>query len=116
MPGQKDMGGQSAMKLSGLAGYLLHEALTTADPAGNHVFRLAYRGDAFQLDLDLQTATDCIATLNGRVIFVIERAMDRQLEGACLEATVYDDKPVLILSKEGDGLKAHQVTLNVGGN
>lgn len=110
-----DMGGQSAMKLSGLAGYLLHEALTTADPFGNRAFRLAYHADAFQLDLDLRRASDRIATLNGRVIFLIERAVDRQLEGSCLDATVDDDKPVLILSKEGNGLQAHHVTLNVDG-
>ena len=103
------------MKLSGLAGYLLHEALTTADPVGNRAFRLACRADSFQLNLDLQTATDRIATLNGRVIFVIERAMDTLLEGSCLDATVYDDAPVLVLTKEGDGGQAHHVTLNVEG-
>ena len=103
------------MKLSGLAGYLLHEALTTADPVGNRAFRLAYRADAFQLDLDLQRATDRIATLNGRVIFVVEREIDTQLAGSFLDATMYDDAPVLVLTKEGDGDQAHQVTLNVAG-
>ena len=115
LPGHGDTGGQSAMKLSGLAGYLLHEALTAADPTGNRAFRLAFRADSFQLDLDLQSATDRIATLNGRVIFLIERAVDRQLEGSCLDATMYDDAPVLVLTKEGDGEQAHQVTLNVAG-
>ena len=103
------------MKLSGLAGYLLHEALATADPFGNRAFRLAYRSNEYQLDLDLQKATDRIATLNGRVIFLIERAVDRQLEGSCLDATVDSDRPVLTLSKEGNGLQAHHVTLNVEG-
>ncbi len=95
------------IRISGLAGLFLYEALEAAGPEPRQTFRLLFREPGYCLELGEAREEDCIGMFRDRTVLVADRGLCQQMGDSRIDGSFRGDVVTITLASVtqsgGDG-------------